>query len=167
MDDCGNFYSTIQVGTQCWMKQNLRRTDVEHCPVGDPVDMKKYGVHYYWTIVMNGESASSANPSGVRGLCPEGWHLPSVSEWEQLIAACGGTAIAGEYMKTEMNMSLAGFGYGCRNSGVEASGLYGSTENDGYNNGIRITLDKNNQQAGISRYMGMASYPYSYRCLKD
>ncbi|MDE6879093.1 MAG: hypothetical protein K2P54_08360 [Odoribacter sp.] len=155
------------MGTQCWMKQNLRRTDVEHCPVGDPVDMEKYGVHYYWTIVMNGESASSANPSGVRGLCPEGWHLPSVSEWEQLIAACGGTAIAGEYMKTEMNMSLAGFGYGCRNSGVEASGLYGSTENDGYNNGIRITLDKNNQQAGISRYMGMASYPYSYRCLKD
>ncbi len=167
IDIQGNEYAVVRVGCQCWMKQNLRRTDVEHCPVGDPVDMKKYGVHYYWTIVMNGESASSANPSGVRGLCPEGWHLPSVSEWEQLIAACGGTAIAGEYMKTEMNMSLAGFGYGCRNSGVEASGLYGSTENDGYNNGIRITLDKNNQQAGISRYMGMASYPYSYRCLKD
>ncbi len=168
MDDCGNFYPTIQVGKQCWMKQNLRRTDVEHCPVGDPVDMEKYGVHYYWKIVMNGEGASSANPSGVRGLCPEGWHLPSVSEWQEAIDAYGGASIAGGYMRTEMNMSLAGHGYGCSNAQLEIAGLYGSTENDGYNNGIRLYLHKDTSpQVAISKYMGMAAYPYSYRCLKD
>ncbi|MCM1031871.1 MAG: hypothetical protein NC410_10590 [Oscillibacter sp.] len=166
VDDQGNQYSVVRVGCQCWMKQNLRRTDVEHCPVGNPVDMGKYGVHYYWLVVMNGEGASSANPSGVRGLCPDGWHLPSVSEWQEVIDAYGGAGIAGGYMKTKMNMSLAGFGYGCSNSGVEGSGIYGSTENDGYNNGIRILIDGGNQ-TGVSGYMGMASYPYSYRCLKD
>ena len=75
--------------------------------------------------------------------------------------------MAGEYMKSKMNMSLAGYGYGCSNSQVEVGGVYGSTENDGYNNGVRIQLNKDNQKVVISRYMGMASYPYSYRCLKD
>ena len=34
---------------------------------------------------MDGEGSSSANPSGVQGVCPAGWHLPSDSEWTQLI----------------------------------------------------------------------------------
>ena len=37
IDIQGNEYAVVRVGCQCWMKQNLRRTDVEHCPVGDPV----------------------------------------------------------------------------------------------------------------------------------
>ncbi len=167
IDIQGNEYAVVRVGCQCWMKQNLRRTDVQYCPVGNPVDMEKYGVHYYWNVVMDGSGASATNPSGVQGLCPTGWHLPSVSEWQEVIDAYGGTSMAGEYMKSKMNMSLAGYGYGCSNSQVEVGGVYGSTENDGYNNGVRIQLNKDNQKVVISRYMGMASYPYSYRCLKD
>jgi len=167
IDIQGNEYAVVRVGCQCWMKQNLRRTDVQYCPVGNPVDMEKYGVHYYWNVVMDGSGASATNPSGVQGLCPTGWHLPSVSEWQEVIDAYGGTSMAGEYMKSKMNMSLAGYGYGCSNSQVKVGGVYGSTENDGYNNGVRIQLNKDNQKVVISRYMGMASYPYSYRCLKD
>ena len=33
---------------------------------------------------MNGSGSSSANPSHVRGICPEGWHVPSLAEWEAL-----------------------------------------------------------------------------------
>jgi len=33
---------------------------------------------------MNGEAASSTNPSGVRGVCPLGWHMPSDAEWTVL-----------------------------------------------------------------------------------
>ena len=33
---------------------------------------------------MNGASSSSANPSGVQGICPTGWHVPSDAEWTQL-----------------------------------------------------------------------------------
>jgi len=167
IDIQGNEYAVVRVGCQCWMKQNLRRTDVQYCTVGNPVDMEKYGVHYYWNVVMDGSGASATNPSGVQGLCPTGWHLPSVSEWQEVIDAYGGTSIAGEYMKSKMNMSLAGYGYGCSNSQVKVGGVYGSTENDGYNNGVRIQLNKDNQKVVISRYMGMASYHYSYRCLKD
>ena len=33
---------------------------------------------------MNGSLSSSANPSEVQGVCPDGWHVPSDAEWTQL-----------------------------------------------------------------------------------
>jgi uncharacterized protein (TIGR02145 family) len=43
-----------------------------------------YGALYNWTAAMAGAASSSANPSGVRGVCPVGWHLPSDPEWSVL-----------------------------------------------------------------------------------
>jgi uncharacterized protein (TIGR02145 family) len=40
-----------------------------------------YGVLYNWPAAMDGAAGSSANPSGVQGACPAGWHLPSDAEW--------------------------------------------------------------------------------------
>ena len=33
---------------------------------------------------MNGAGRSDTNPSGLQGVCPEGWHLPSDAEWKEL-----------------------------------------------------------------------------------
>ncbi len=43
-----------------------------------------YGALYTWAGAMNGAESSSANPSGVQGVCPNGWHLPSDNEWIQM-----------------------------------------------------------------------------------
>ncbi len=43
-----------------------------------------YGVLYNWPAAMAGATSSSSNPSGVKGVCPDGWHLPSEAEWMQL-----------------------------------------------------------------------------------
>ena len=43
-----------------------------------------YGLLYNWKAVMRNSSSSSANPSGVQGICPTGWHVPSDAEWTQL-----------------------------------------------------------------------------------
>ena len=40
---------------------------------------------------MHGASSNESNPSGVQGICPDGWHVPSDAEWTQLI----------NYMKTK------------------------------------------------------------------
>jgi len=56
--------------------------------------------------------------------------LPWVSEFNELITACGGTSVAGAYMKSKMNMPLSGFGYGCNNADFGKRGYYGSTVND-------------------------------------
>ena len=48
---------------------------------------------------MNGAASSDQNPSGIQGVCPDGWHLPSIAEWEELIECLGNTTVAGGKMK--------------------------------------------------------------------
>ena len=49
---------------------------------------KTYGVLYNWYAAMNKENEegkdADAVPSGVQGICPSGWHLPSKAEWKIL-----------------------------------------------------------------------------------
>ena len=62
--------------------------------------MVQYGLFYNWAAVMNGASQTNANPSGVQGICPNGWHVPSRAELEELVDyvssipsyCCNGTA---------------------------------------------------------------------------
>lgn len=44
----------------------------------------KYGGLYTWAATMNGAESSNANPSGIQGVCPSGWHIPSDEEWKEL-----------------------------------------------------------------------------------
>lgn len=95
----GNVYNTVQIGDQCWMKENLRTTRYAdgtsiQCGNGDtssimayyyyPSNVAAYGLLYNWSAVMRNSSSSNTNPSGVQGICPIGWHVPSKSEWSQL-----------------------------------------------------------------------------------
>ena len=102
VDYDGNYYDAVQIGTQCWMKQNLR---VIHFPDGNAIpaasssqmqacyypnnnmaaQVSQYGLLYNWNAAMNGAASSNANPSGVQGICPDGWHLPSYAEWDLLV----------------------------------------------------------------------------------
>ncbi|MBP9649138.1 MAG: fibrobacter succinogenes major paralogous domain-containing protein, partial [Paludibacteraceae bacterium] len=58
-----------------------------------------YGVLYNWTAAMDGEASSTTNPSGIQGVCPTGWHLPSDAEWAGLTNYLGGTSVAGGKLK--------------------------------------------------------------------
>ena len=53
-------------------------------PNNDESLVPVYGYQYNWYALMHGESSSNANPSGVQGVCPDGWHVPSDAEWTQL-----------------------------------------------------------------------------------
>lgn len=88
----GNVYNTVKIGEQCWMKENLRTSHYANgaevsnrsMPAGDPANVAAYGYLYNWSEVMNGATATNASPSGVQGICPAGWHVPSAAEWSQL-----------------------------------------------------------------------------------
>lgn len=99
----GNTYQTVKIGSQCWMKENLRTTHdptgriiislgpsdnnfmgCRYYPNGKSSNVSTYGYLYDWKAVMRFSSSSSANPSGVQGICPNGWHVPSSAEWKQL-----------------------------------------------------------------------------------
>jgi len=51
-----------------------------------------YGVLYNWHAAMAGAGSSNSTPSGVQGICPDGWHLPSDAEWTQLEGYLGENA---------------------------------------------------------------------------
>ncbi len=97
----GNWYNAVRIGDQVWMAENLKTTryadgkyiplcDENHnfmCrfyPRNDESYVNSYGYLYDWDAVMYKEESSGANPSGVQGICPDGWHVPSKAEWDKL-----------------------------------------------------------------------------------
>ena len=99
----GNVYNTVQIGEQCWMRENLKTTKYangttiplgtdtssttayRYYPDDNSANVTDYGYLYNWVAVMHGAASSNANPSGVQGICPDGWHVPSSAEWDQLL----------------------------------------------------------------------------------
>jgi uncharacterized protein (TIGR02145 family) len=120
----GNVYNTVTIGTQTWMAANLNTThyadgtaiplvtgnsnwdtldytDKAYCWYDDDsaTNANTYGALYTWSAAMNGTASSSASPSGIQGVCPTGWHLPSDAEWTTLTDYLGGEDVAGGKLK--------------------------------------------------------------------
>ena len=121
-------YNTVQIGTQCWLAQNLNvGTRINNtvaqsnngvieklCYNNDEANCDIYGGLYNWSEMMNYSGGSNSNPSGVTGICPPSWHIPSDAEWCQMeifldasISACApitnnwyGTDIGGKMKET-------------------------------------------------------------------
>ena len=95
-------YKWVELGNQIWMAENLNvyRLSGSWYYNNDSASYSSvYGRLYDWATVMNGEVSSSANPSGVQGICPAGWHLPSDAEWTELSDYAGGESVAGGKLK--------------------------------------------------------------------
>ena len=108
----GKIYRTVLLGTQTWMAENLAYLpEVYPAEAAADADTEKryfvlnyqgsdvaaaksteeyatYGVLYNWFAAndTSDKEGSDAAPSGVRGICPEGWHLPSQQEWQLMEA---------------------------------------------------------------------------------
>jgi len=103
-------YNTIQIGTQCWMAENLNigarinninnQTDNDiiekYCYNEDINNCIIYGGLYQWDEMMQ-----YVPSSGTHGICPGGWHLPTNEEWTILTDYLGGQLIAGGKMKEQ------------------------------------------------------------------
>ena len=117
----GNTYNVLQFGRQCWMKENLRttryadnteipalstssNTPSRYAPNDNEDNVEIYGYLYNWHAVMHNDTTSTANPSGVQGVCPDGWHVPSIAEWNQLTDYVGSQS---EYVCETNNYNVA------------------------------------------------------------
>ena len=109
----GQTYKTVKIGTQTWMAENLNyETDGSVCYNDSTEYCAKYGRLYQWSDAMDSVgrwgnvgkgcgSYGTCEPEGlVRGVCPEGWHLPKTKEWEILFAAAGGKYSAGVKLRS-------------------------------------------------------------------
>ncbi|MCP4442908.1 MAG: hypothetical protein GY810_28720 [Aureispira sp.] len=125
----GEVYSIVKIGDQVWMAENLRY-NVLGSMLNPDNPSKTYGRLYDWGTLMNGDSSSSSNPSGVQGLCPNGWHLPSDAEWNVLEMAHGmephlrkAIALRGRHGKGMKSMRGWNTGFDNRGEGVVVLGF--------------------------------------------
>jgi uncharacterized protein (TIGR02145 family) len=116
----GNVYNTVTIGTQIWMKENLKTTKYNdgtaipkieidktwetsangaYCDYENtPSNSTTYGRLYNWYVIDN-NSATKVSSNGGKNVCPAGWHVPSNSEWSTLITYLGGDSVAGGVLK--------------------------------------------------------------------
>jgi len=109
-DGDGNVYTSVTIGSQLWLKENLKTTKYNngtaiqlvadktawanailpaYCWYNNSVGNKDpYGALYNWYAVSTGK------------LCPSGWHVPSENEWKELVSFLGGETVAGGKLKT-------------------------------------------------------------------
>ncbi|MBR1744676.1 MAG: fibrobacter succinogenes major paralogous domain-containing protein [Fibrobacter sp.] len=96
----GKKYKTVLVGEQWWMAENLNyETDNSSCYDDADSNCTKYGRLYTWGAAMDSAAVFSTDVEGcvrlreckpkfpVRGICPEGWHIPDTTEWMILFKA--------------------------------------------------------------------------------
>ena len=86
-------YNTVQIGDQCWLKENLNVGEMipgtteqsdngileKYCYENSPDSCAKYGGLYQWDEMMQ-----YTTQQGSQGICPSGWHLPDYLEWDVL-----------------------------------------------------------------------------------
>jgi uncharacterized protein (TIGR02145 family) len=91
----GSIYSTITIGSQVWMAENLRTgqyrdgSTIPNVPDNTAWSMLTTGAwsvygNYAGNNVTYGKLYNWFAVTDPRGLCPQGWHVPSDTEWKQL-----------------------------------------------------------------------------------
>ena len=143
-DRDSSVYGYVQIGSQIWMAENLnydynRNTAKSYCFINDAANCSTYGRLYTWAAAMDSATVFSDDGKGcgyeetctaadtVRGVCPEGWHLPSSDEWNSLKTyvaekISGGTDSVGYALKAKNGWSDNGngsdaFGFGALPAG--------------------------------------------------
>lgn len=190
----GNTYNVVAIGSQCWMKENLR---TKHFNNGTPIplvqdstawenrttaaycyyDQNSYGNHYNFYAVANGN------------LCPSGWHVPTYDEvFSTLYYALDASNVGGQmkatgttYWKSPNTGATNSSGFSARGGGYRTYGFrnirergvfWTSTPCYSYDYAYVYMMSYDN--ASLSRF-GSSAYDYalykrygaSVRCVKS
>ncbi|MDD3711476.1 MAG: FISUMP domain-containing protein [Patescibacteria group bacterium] len=196
VDYGGESYSTVQIGSQCWLQKNLN--------IGTKIDgsinqsdnsiLEKYCYNnsesycnFYGGLYMWSEAMQYIGTEGAQGICPSGWHIPRNSEFTTLVNYLGGSGTAGGKMKAitecgsdpcwnQYNISAtneSGFtalGHGYKPSG----GSFGVFRSHGYfwssstySSGLYYNISLYNNMGSIGINMWGSGNALSIRCIRD
>jgi uncharacterized protein (TIGR02145 family) len=191
-------YRMVKIGEgekeQTWMAENLNyETENSYCYNDDPANCIKKGRLYTWAAAMDSVGSWSTNGKGcgygktcsptypVRGVCPDGWHLPDTTEWNTLFNAVGGKSVAGTKLKSTSGWYNSGngtdaFSFSALPAGGRSPGglLY-------YNGSAAVNFWSSTEENGTLAYYMYLYYnkvnadldhtykysAFSVRCIKD
>ncbi|MCF6352407.1 MAG: hypothetical protein L3J06_05305 [Cyclobacteriaceae bacterium] len=185
----GKTYSTVQIGDQCWLKENLNvgiilvRTNIsdnqtnnntieKFCYENNEDNCDTYGGLYQWDEIME-----YVNTARSRGICPPGWHIPTFEEFKSLVDAIDGNGNAlkavGQGAQNGAGTNTSGFsallaGHRDHNAGdshgLGEDGIFWSSTQDG-ENARCIDLSYSNGTVYFTTYH--KKHGFSVRCIKD
>ena len=189
----GRTYKTVKIGNQWWMAENLDfATEESACTEGSYVDVLGQGQYYTWADAIDsvalsakgiacGDSILCNLTSLVRGICPEGWHLPSMDDFNTLIESAGEgfdlmTTTGWQYMGMASNDGTDALGFSAYPAGYTSSSC-GSPLSLGYSVLFWSSWDESDTHAGgLILQMAMENANYigteknkrnKVRCVKD
>jgi uncharacterized protein (TIGR02145 family) len=192
----GNEYPVTQIGSQCWLAENMR---CEHSPSHDdgvsilnPDNKsgsnasgrkgsqvaqwynnnsanasKSYGLLYNWCAAVDTFNAvagatihTDAGPwwgcnfvGNRRGICPKGWHVPTVEEWNQMESYVNGSTV--DHSTTNYVGTLAGE--------LSKGGNWSGTSSLDYPNRPNTYADENRNSSGFGAVpAGYTQYSSGY-----
>jgi uncharacterized protein (TIGR02145 family) len=192
----GNTYNTVTIGSQIWMKENLKTTKYNdgsiipnvtdslnwyaqtipaYCWYNNNATVYKdtYGALYNWYVVNTGK------------LCPVGWRVPAIADYDILINYLGGESVAGNKIKESGTAHWLNSTSATNSSGFTGlpGGMVGDNQITSYFSGIGHFLKlwlatENNSISAIywgiddlsidSRDLGVNKKSgFSVRCIKD
>lgn len=181
----GKVYHTVQIGHQCWLKENLDvgtytysdttgwtlHSDVtdngvieKYCYGNDAANCNVYGGIYDWREMMKYTTGEKA-----QGICPPGFHIPSYGEMDSLVLVLGGYVTAGKQMKPggSSGFNLLFGGDRCYLGEFDYEGVYGniwtSTQDDSSAFCTYIAFDTTT----VSTELQYKETGHHVRCIKD
>jgi uncharacterized protein (TIGR02145 family) len=192
-DQSGNTFTTVTIGTQVWMKENLKATNYQN---GDQIP--NVTDNSQWANLTTGAYAAYGNVSAnasiygllynwyavsdSRNICPAGWHVPTDSDWATLATFLGGEGVAGAKLKESgithwespnsgaTNSSgftaiPGGIRYNMGTFGMQNLGAWwSSTATDA---STAYERDIVSYQSAVIKTTGLKKNGYSVRCVKD
>jgi uncharacterized protein (TIGR02145 family) len=172
-------YSTIQIGTQCWMAVNLdygsnlssasmQRDNClpeKYCFNDNPGNCTTMGGLYQWDELMKYDPVV-----GIQGLCPPAWHVPSETDWNTLFNFFISNGFAGSPLKYTGYSGFNAFLDGTRFNNVNwnflnFATLFWSSNARGVYKAWAHGMNEYNPS--VSFYPGSRSNAFSVRCIKD
>ena len=186
--------------TLVWMAENLNiayniETAKSYCNKEDPEDCSTYGRRYTWSAAMDSAGKYSDATAGcgyeilckaripVRGVCPKGWHLPTKSDFSDLVEMAGGKNNAAKKLMATSGWKYEGtdnYGFAALPAGYWTN--YAEAELVGsiayfwsMQQYVPSTSPKTSYQAGIMNINGSyvyiegydKRYAFSVRCVLD
>ena len=199
-------YRFVTIGEQAWMAENLNydpgqggsgdeKYDWSWCHENNEENCVEYGRLYTWAATIDSVKlatdattpldcgydkecglTSTGSAPLVQGVCPEGWRLPTKTEWEALITAVDEISTAGKFLKSESGWSGDGngtdaFEFSALPAGYYSGGYFwggeanfwSSTEYDS-DDAYRMHLDNSDKVSLGRAYKNLG---FSVRCLRD
>lgn len=190
-DNDGHAYRTVKIGNQTWMAENLKTTRFSN---GDAINALPDSIGWIgstspaWVYYKNddqndclhGKLYNWSTAVDNRNVCPTGWHVPTLNDWNILADSVGGKSVAGKLKCSgewaPPNFSAEnGTGFSALPSGyrdLKAKYVYQSYTGVWWTTSLDIGgaayyAELNHHLGGITLVQGNKKTGYSIRCVKD